>query len=242
MTWIQTVNGRRFDLLTPDPAAIDPDELALVLARMPRFGGHFRPGVAWYSVAQHSVLVSRLVALDRCEAEGTPCQDRADYICPACKRNEVPRLAALLHDAAEAYWGFGDICRPAKHLTYELHRALQQHEYRVEVAVAARFGLHPSDFCLAQVKHADNVALATEARDLMARPPAPWEELPTPSPEIIVPLGVDAARELFRRRLDQLWVGTESPAFVDPTSFLFSLEEMQYLEGESANNQTGPED
>jgi 5'-deoxynucleotidase YfbR-like HD superfamily hydrolase len=80
--WILTASGRRFDLLAPDPATVDPLDLAHALSNLCRFGGHTR---VHYSVAQHSLLVSELA--------GRPF-----------------RLAGLLHDAAEAY--VGDVVGP----------------------------------------------------------------------------------------------------------------------------------
>lgn len=180
MTWIQTLNGRKFDLLNPDPACIDPVELATVLSRICRFGGHCRE---WYSVAQHSVLVCDLVS------------------------QPVFSLPALLHDAHEAYWGFGDVCRPAKSLSHNTHSFLHNHQTAVDVAVAERFGFE-LDWELMHcnaVKLADNKALATEARDLMGEPPEPWVTLPPPDPRRIVPLSSEAAKELFLTRLNELW-------------------------------------
>jgi hypothetical protein len=84
--WVLTASGRRFDLLAPRAADVDAQDVAHALARLGRFGGHAR---ALWSVAQHSVLVSRL----------------------------VPRrlaLAGLLHDAAEAY--VGDMTAPVRSL------------------------------------------------------------------------------------------------------------------------------
>ena len=86
MSWIQTHSGRVFDLLQPHPDAVDIDDIAHALAQICRFTGHTD---AFYSVAQHSVIVSRIV----------PDQDA---------------LAGLLHDATEAY--VGDVSRPLKSL------------------------------------------------------------------------------------------------------------------------------
>src|SRR6185503_5589264 len=60
------------------------------LANLSRFGGHTR---AFYSVAQHSVIVSQLV-----EERGGDAEDA---------------FAALMHDATEAY--LGDMPHPIKH-------------------------------------------------------------------------------------------------------------------------------
>lgn len=84
MSWIQTYSGRQFFPLEPRPGDIDVGDIAHSLSLQCRFNGHCRP---FYSVAEHSVRVSRIV-------EG-----------PA-------RLWGLLHDAAEAY--ISDLPRPLK--------------------------------------------------------------------------------------------------------------------------------
>ncbi len=54
---------------------------------------------------------------------------------------------------------------------------------------------------------ADNIALATEARDLMAEPPEPWAPLPTPRAERIAAWPVEIVYRRFCRRLAELWRG-----------------------------------
>lgn len=83
--WIQTRSGGMFFPNTPDPTEIRIDDVATALSRICRFGGH---SIEFYSVAQHSVLVSKH--------------------CP-----NLP-LAGLLHDASEAY--LGDMPSPIKRL------------------------------------------------------------------------------------------------------------------------------
>lgn len=180
MTWIQTLNGKRFDLAAPNSEAIDPHSLAVCLARKCRFGGHCRE---FYSVAQHSLLV--------CELTFT----------------EHPRmkLGALLHDAHEAYSGFGDVLRPAKWLDEGVAAFLRDHHHRIDEAIGKRFGLHPCMMQGENVKRADNVALATEARDLMEEPPCPWEKLPKPHFERIEPWSIDESYRRFMARLYELW-------------------------------------
>lgn len=82
--WIATYTGRRIEPLNPDPALIDPMDIAHSLAGQRRFTGHTDP---WYNTAQHSVLVSTIVP-------------------------EGDALWGLLHDAPEAY--ISDIARPVK--------------------------------------------------------------------------------------------------------------------------------
>lgn len=80
-----TISGRMVSLLSPRPQDVQIDDIAHALSKICRFGGHTPYHM---SVAQHSVLVSRLVQ---------------------------PELAllALLHDSTEAY--VGDVVSPLKH-------------------------------------------------------------------------------------------------------------------------------
>lgn len=140
--WLQTRSGRAFYPCSPLPEDVDIFDIAHALSMICRFGGHSR---VFYSVAQHSILVAY-------EAE------RAGL-------NRAVCLAALLHDAAEAY--VGDMIWPLKraigHLGYD------DIEAQVQAAILDRFGLLklPEEL-RAQVKHFDLVLLATEKRDLMA--------------------------------------------------------------------------
>lgn len=179
MSWIQTLDGKKFDLWKPSPDAVEPNTLAVVLSRICRFGGHCRN---FYSVAQHSVLVCDLVS------------------------SPELKLPALLHDAHEAYWGYGDVCRPAKRANGLIAAFFRSHQLAVDCCIADRFGIDPMLFDHPEIKHADNVALATEARDLMEEPPVPWEKLPNPSPVVLIePVGVDEAYRRFATRLYELW-------------------------------------
>lgn len=96
--WIQTESGMAFDLENPRPDMVSLEDIATALAYTPRFNGHTG---TWYSVAEHSVWVSRIV----------PREDR---------------LWGLLHDAHEAYTG--DIVSPMKALlgnVREVERKIQ---------------------------------------------------------------------------------------------------------------------
>lgn len=88
--WIQTHSGRRFYPLNPSHDDVYIGDIAHALANLCRFTGHC---CRFYSIAEHSVLVSR-----HCPPE---------Y-----------KLEGLLHDAAEAY--FSDIAHPVKYALPEL--------------------------------------------------------------------------------------------------------------------------
>ena len=109
--FISTFSGLQFWPLDPDPEKILIEDIAHALAHQCRFGGH-----AWkfYSVAEHSVYVSRL-----CQPEHA--------------------LWGLLHDASEAY--LVDIPRPLKLLPeFAAYRAAERQLQRI---IAERLGLPP---------------------------------------------------------------------------------------------------
>lgn len=168
-----TIGGVYFDYIDPKPEQIDIMDIAHALSMQCRYNGHV---TQFYSVAQHSVLVSRLVE------EVEPAQ----------------ALPALLHDAAEAY--IGDMVGPLKQLCLD-YKAV---EHRVEEAVLAKFGLSlPLHPC---IKHADLRMLRTEQRDLTAGAGDNWSGLDAyePMAEQIVPLDWVWARQLFLDRYFEL--------------------------------------
>lgn len=108
---LTTYTGKLFNLRNPDPATVCLEDIAHALSHSSRYNGHL-PG--FYSIAQHSVYVMQQMAL----------------LAP----NAPPKwlLAALLHDAAEAY--VGDMVAPLKALIPEYgvleelaHGAVYQH-------------------------------------------------------------------------------------------------------------------
>jgi uncharacterized protein len=137
--YLQTVSGRWVNPFDPDPQQLDADDIARALANQCRFGGHCR---AFYSVAQHSVIVSRLV-----EERGGDAEDA---------------FAALMHDATEAY--LGDMPHPLKHRS-TLGAAFKEAEEHLEHAIRKRFAIKPD---VPEIKVADRALLATERRAFSA--------------------------------------------------------------------------
>ncbi|MGD9735073.1 MAG: metal-dependent phosphohydrolase [Solirubrobacterales bacterium] len=173
---IQTVSGRWIDPLAPDPASIDIGDIAQALANQCRFGGHSR---AFYSVAQHSTIVS-----DVCAERGA---------------GPAEALAALLHDAGEAY--LVDLPHPLKHRS-ELGAPYREAEKRLEAAIRERFGLVPQP---AATKPVDRSLLAAE-RQIFAAMNDPWPELEGFEPlEVeIDPWEPARARREFLTRFERL--------------------------------------
>ncbi len=115
--WQRMLSGRRLDLLDPSPLDVEISDIAHGLARVARWNGQTR-GEHAFSVAQHCVLVERLVAELR----------------PGLTREA--RLAALLHDAPE--YVIGDLISPFKVAIGIDYKAL---EHRLQAAIHLRFGL-----------------------------------------------------------------------------------------------------
>lgn len=221
-----TASGYPFWVLDPRPEDIRIEDIAAHLSRICRFGGALKGAkilkkrfgffplwlfpktffVETYSVAQHSVLVSRNVP-----------QEFA--------------LEALLHDAAEAY--VGDVIKPIKLLLeidpdtrdtlfMALHSdfgrarsdeildalpSFSRIEGRVDAAIRAKFGL-PLEMS-PEVKEADYRAVLTEHRDLQIdRGLVDWGFASMePWPERIVPVLPSVARAQFLQRFNELYEG-----------------------------------
>lgn len=142
MSWLLTATGTQFDLRFISAGAISVLDIAHHLAQINRFTGACkRP----YSVAEHSLLVCELV--ERRFGE----------------RDPAVLMAALLHDAHEAYTT--DLSQPMKQLIGAPWRV---EEARIEWAVRRRFQLVDA-FAAARhrIHWADLTALSTEREQLM---------------------------------------------------------------------------
>lgn len=137
-----TRTGGLFPLAAPRPEAVHLSDLAWHLARINRWcGATTRP----VSVAEHSLFVAEI--LER-EVGGVP---------PAVV------LAALLHDAHEAYTG--EIPSPVKDFLGDRYFALER---SVQRAIELHFGVvDEARFHRATIKHCDQIAAATEAAHLL---------------------------------------------------------------------------
>lgn len=165
-------SGEYFDFIHPELSKFTIVDIAHGLSNLCRFNGQCNQ---FYSVAQHSTHASFLV----------PSEDA---------------LAALLHDAAEAF--IGDITRPLKQLLPE-YKVIEQ---RVESAIFKQFGIGVDHSLPLSVKHADLVMLATEQRDLMPAHSDKWALIENIEPlkETIIPLDPEVAYVKFLKRYTKL--------------------------------------
>jgi len=134
-TAIETRSGIAFDVIHPVATNVRITDIAHALSNNCRYNGMC---AEFYSVAQHSVIVSHLV-------------------------DPLYAFAALMHDAAEAY--ISDLCRPAK-CAPEL-AAFVKIEDQIQDVVWEHFSYLYIDEAVRAVKKADNEALYMEAFALM---------------------------------------------------------------------------
>ncbi|MFA5948896.1 MAG: HD family hydrolase [Hyphomicrobium sp.] len=142
--WQRMLSGRRLDLLNPQPADIEIEDIAHGLARVARWNGQ-TSGAHALSVAQHVLIVEEIASLLN---PGWPA---------------AWRLAALLHDAPE--YVIGDLISPFKTAIGLDYKAF---ELRLLDAIHRRFGL-PAILPLevaSEIKRADQIAAFYEATRL----------------------------------------------------------------------------
>lgn len=129
-SYLSTCSGKNFCLQAPEAAQIDIKDIAHGLAYQCCYNGQTSH---FYSLAQHSLLVAGLV----------PAQHR---------------LAALLHDAAAAY--FGGMAWPLRQLLPDFPAL----EKKIMAAVGEKFGV--TDFHASAIRRAHMIILSTEQRDV----------------------------------------------------------------------------
>jgi hypothetical protein len=159
-----------------DPRA---DEIHLVdivqaLSNTCRFGGHCE----FYSVAQHSVLVS-----ERCDARDA--------------------LWGLLHDASEAY--LGDIPGPIKRSSiFDRYRQIEASLQRV---IVGKFGLDEVEPASVRVADKRMLATEMRDLIVGGVGHVDWLRQYTPYSERVVPWSPSEARQRFLARYEQLSSG-----------------------------------
>jgi len=104
----------------------------------------------------------------------------------------------LLHDASEAY--ISDLARPIKYApSMTTYRDVEK---TLMGAVCERFFLSPT--MPKSVKRADEIAIATEVRDLMPQEAQEWKFSVAPDQHSIIPLPPQKAKHQFLMRYQEL--------------------------------------
>ncbi|NQT21713.1 MAG: hypothetical protein HQ592_18550 [Planctomycetes bacterium] len=182
MSWTRTFSGKKFHLFDPKPEQVCLEDVAWHLSNICRWGG----ACEFFSVAQHSIMVSQLLPPEFA-------------------------LDGLLHDAHEAY--LGDVVEPLKQYLRGgfAPEALLESIYDrragiVQAVICEALGVAwpPSDDVLAMINGADLLCRAAEERDLFEQrvcgcvPEADPMEVADVAP--IIPLRPFRAREMFCSR------------------------------------------
>ena len=199
--WIQVSYGGKFHYLNPEPEEIYIEDIAHALSLNCRFNGHTE---RFYSVAQHSCMVAKHVM---------------EY-----SQNPIWGLAALLHDAAEAY--IPDMPRPIKgyivgyaELEKNILHAILKKMRLPDLTCPKDRRTSALEELISIIKVHDNRSVITEKRDFLLPGGPKWdlEEYFEPYKEKIHALTpANAEREfmIFFRALEE-WrgSGTTSPAW-----------------------------
>lgn len=141
-TYIITYTGKEFYPFAPNVDAIDIVDIAHSLSQKVRWNGH---SVVPYSVGAHSIQAARRVRLK------------------GAGKNLI--LAALLHDASEAY--FADVPTPIK-----IHIPdIKSMEYDIQRGIEEAFGLADGIVDSDMVKKVDYECLLFEAQHILNKVP-----------------------------------------------------------------------
>ncbi|ARZ01351.1 hypothetical protein [Yersinia ruckeri] len=171
MTCITTFSGHHFDYSNPAVESICIEDIAQALSHECRFAGHL-PN--FYSVAQHSVLMSQIIG--------------AEFA-----------LEALLHDASEAYCK--DIPSPLKRLLPDYQAVERQIDWVIRekfgLPDGMGFAVHYCDLVMLATERRD-----LDIDDGKVWPML--EGIPPSGDITIIPVGPVQARAMFIQRYNEL--------------------------------------
>ncbi len=143
--WIETYTGRTFYIQEPSPDYVCLKDIAHSLSNLCRYNGHCEK---FYSVAEHSVHVAKFIEF--------------------LKFPTTVVMAALLHDACEAYTG--DFPSPIKWAIPEL----QTMEKKIQEAVHEHFNIGPQAYKNKVIDDIDKRIVQDERKALMTKSCLPW--------------------------------------------------------------------
>jgi len=180
---LNTWSGVSFHLLTPSPEEVLLEDIAHHLAFQSRSTGAVTRD---FSIAQHSLIVCDLVI--------------KEFIKRGYTALEIKNIAmqALLHDSEE--YVTGDINKPLKVLIAPILTPVAKEIKRV---IGIKLGYDLMNMP-PEIKHADNIAMATEKAQLYKPSKVKWHKLPKPDTDIIPPMTSLEAEAAFLKRFHEL--------------------------------------
>jgi len=169
--------------LTPSPEEVLLEDIAHHLAFQSRSTGAVTRD---FSIAQHSLIVCDLVI--------------KEFIKRGYTALEIKNIAmqALLHDSEE--YVTGDINKPLKVLIAPILTPVAKEIKRV---IGIKLGYDLMNMP-PEIKHADNIAMATEKAQLYKPSKVKWHKLPKPDTDIIPPMTSLEAEAAFLKRFHEL--------------------------------------
>lgn len=179
---MQTSGGYPFDLMNPTPEMVRPRDIVESLGRICRYGGHLKPGT-YYSVAEHSTMCC--------------------FLAPEGLKRE-----ALLHDAAEAY--YGDIIRPLKNLI-KYHSEQRSGGLSIfdKIDLVVREALKLEKEIPKEVHEIDDRMIASEKMLVLSPQMFDWPTAKPYDAMWLLNLGPKAATELFTMTWKELEPGVD---------------------------------
>lgn len=187
--YLNTWSGISFHLLNPSPEEVLLEDIAHHLAFQSRSVGAVTRD---YSIAQHSLLVCDLVIR---------CITRQNLIPSSRSHGSVVSymaMQALLHDAEE--YVTGDINKPLKTLIAPLLDPIAK---KIKKVIGIKLGYDLINMPPI-IKHADNVAMATEKQQLYLPSKVKWHDLPEPDTDIIATMTSLEAEAAFLKKFHEL--------------------------------------
>lgn len=172
---IQTVSGVWVSPKSASENDIQIKDIAHALSLICRFNGHCRE---FYSVAQHSVIVSEILEHQRYSPEIV--------------------LAGLMHDAHEAY--LGDMPSPLKKIFKDYGPISEELQKTIEKKYAIPMNENVSKL----VKNADFACFHAEVRDLMPSNGWNWPPDVFKWEKSIIPCAPEKAKAMFIERFNFL--------------------------------------
>ncbi len=188
--WIETFTGKSFFPLDPEPDKICIEDITHALSMLCRFNGHCK---VFYSIAEHSIRVANFV-----KQTFYPYTNKRIV---RKKRDLTIELYALLHDSAEAY--NSDIPRPIKSSLTNF----KDIENKILEIILEKFCLtnYISEDYKKFIQDADDILLATEARDLGMKLVDHWKLRKEPLFSHIIPYrSIEMAQKVFFRKFSEL--------------------------------------